>query len=88
MSTPAEQVVTLHRPRVTAPQTPNNGTGRWSIAAIESLFNLPFPELMHQAQTVHRQNFDPTRGGIRYAVVGQDRRLRRRLRLLPAGRPL
>ena len=33
---------------------------RWSIDAIEALFNLPFTDLMHQAQTVHRENFDPT----------------------------
>ena len=34
---------------------------RWSVEAIEALFELPFPELMHQAQAVHRENFDPTR---------------------------
>ncbi len=34
---------------------------RWSVDAIEALFNLPFPELMHQAQQVHRAHFDLTR---------------------------
>lgn len=31
----------------------------WTVAQIESLFSLPFSDLMYQAQTVHRQNFDP-----------------------------
>lgn len=31
----------------------------WSRAEIEALFNLPFPELLHHAATVHRANFDP-----------------------------
>ena len=66
MSSSAEQVVTLHRPRPAAP-APASGTERWSVDAIEALFNLPFPELMHQAQLVHRENFDPTR--IEFATL-------------------
>jgi len=31
---------------------------RWSIAAIESLLNLPFADLIFQAQTLHRQYHD------------------------------
>lgn len=31
----------------------------WTVAAVEALMNLPFTELMHQAQTIHRQHFDP-----------------------------
>ena len=58
MSSVFEQPVTLHHPRQTVPASPE---ARWSVAAIEALFDLPFPELMHQAQTVHRENFDPTR---------------------------
>jgi biotin synthase len=58
MSSVFEQPVTLHRPRQAVPANP---TARWSVDAIEALFNLPFPELMHQAQTVHRENFDPNR---------------------------
>ena len=45
-----------HRPAV-----PPRTTARWSVDAVEELFNLPFPELMHRAQTVHRENFDPNR---------------------------
>jgi biotin synthase len=58
MSHVFEQPVTLHRPRQTAPASPE---ARWTVDAIEALFHLPFPELMHQAQTVHRENFDPNR---------------------------
>ncbi|MBZ4201434.1 MAG: biotin synthase BioB [Methylotenera sp.] len=31
---------------------------RWRVADIVSLFELPFSDLMYQAQTVHRANFD------------------------------
>ena len=31
----------------------------WTRADIRALFALPFPELIFQAQTVHRMNFDP-----------------------------
>ncbi len=55
--TTAEQPITLHRSkaRPVAPAT----AARWSVEAIEELFNLPFPELMHRAQTVHRDHFNP-----------------------------
>jgi len=32
----------------------------WTRAEVRALFALPFPELMFRAQTVHRQNFDPS----------------------------
>jgi len=59
MSTAVEQTITLHR--APASPAPRTGAERWSVDAIEALFNLPFPELMHRAQMVHRENFDPTR---------------------------
>jgi biotin synthase len=31
----------------------------WTRAQVRSLFDLPFPDLMFQAQTVHRMHFDP-----------------------------
>jgi biotin synthase len=31
----------------------------WTLAEVQALYDLPFPELMHQAQTVHRAHFDP-----------------------------
>jgi biotin synthase len=32
----------------------------WTRAQVRALFNLPLPELMFRAQSVHRENFDPT----------------------------
>jgi len=56
MTTATDRPVFLHRTsRETGPATPP----RWSVAAIEALFALPFPDLIHRAQTVHRENFDP-----------------------------
>ena len=53
-----EQSVTLHRPprRDTAPASING----WHVDEVRVLFDLPFPELLHRAQTVHRQHFDAT----------------------------
>ncbi|WP_410519824.1 biotin synthase BioB [Candidatus Mesenet endosymbiont of Phosphuga atrata] len=31
----------------------------WSFAEADQIFNLPFPELIYKAQTVHRQHFNP-----------------------------
>ena len=58
MSATFEQPVTLHRatPRDAAALTAR----RWSVEAVQALFELPFPDLLHRAQTVHRENFDPT----------------------------
>ncbi|MEJ6020722.1 biotin synthase BioB [Ramlibacter sp. PS4R-6] len=33
---------------------------RWTIAQVEALYALPFAELLHRAQAVHRENFDPS----------------------------
>jgi biotin synthase len=42
-------------------RSPLAGTLRhdWSRGEVRALFDLPFPELMFRAQSVHRQNFDP-----------------------------
>jgi biotin synthase len=32
---------------------------RWSVDEVEALFDLPFSDLIHRAQTVHREHFDP-----------------------------
>ncbi len=47
-------------PRAAAQPAAPQAAERWSVEAIEALFELPFPELMFRAQTVHRENFDPT----------------------------
>ncbi|MES2999366.1 MAG: biotin synthase BioB [Pseudomonadota bacterium] len=54
----SEQPVTLHRapPRDAVPTI----AARWRVDAVQALFDLPFPDLLHRAQTVHRENFDPT----------------------------
>ncbi|MFT5116461.1 MAG: biotin synthase [Parasphingorhabdus sp.] len=37
----------------------NQFSNIWSLESAQSLYDLPFPELMYQAQTVHRENFNP-----------------------------
>ncbi len=59
MTTATEQTITLHRPKATPAAAPK--TERWSVDAIEALFQLPFTELLFRAQTVHREHFDPTK---------------------------
>ncbi|WP_264474570.1 biotin synthase BioB [Leeia speluncae] len=39
--------------------TPHPEISRVSVAEVEGLFALPFNDLLYQAQTVHRANFDP-----------------------------
>lgn len=36
-----------------------NTVNCWSVGEIEALFEMPFADLIHRAQTVHRENFDP-----------------------------
>ena len=31
----------------------------WTVAEVEALFALPFSDLMHRAQSTHRENHDP-----------------------------
>lgn len=38
---------------------PMDAEQRWTVAQIVALFEMPFNDLMHKAQTVHRENFDP-----------------------------
>ena len=60
MNTPntlSPQPVQLH-PRRTSAAAPS-APERWSVDAIEALLNLPFNDLLWQAQQVHRQHFDP-----------------------------
>jgi len=32
---------------------------RWTVTAVEALYALPFNDLLHRAQQVHREHFDP-----------------------------
>ena len=56
----------------------------WTLEEVRALHRLPFADLMHRAQSVHRRHFDPERGAGLDAALDQDRRLPGRLRLLPA----
>ncbi|MDR5172440.1 biotin synthase BioB [Methylobacillus sp. Pita2] len=40
-------------------QTRAEAPKRWAVDEIVALFELPFSDLMHRAQSVHRENFDP-----------------------------
>jgi biotin synthase len=51
------QPLHFHRP---AQAVVPPGQVRWHVQAVADLLDLPFTELMFQAQTVHRQHFDPT----------------------------
>jgi biotin synthase len=57
-----EAVVTFHsRPaaRSCTTPTPLNASPRWSVEAVQALFDLPFNDLLFRAQTVHREHFNP-----------------------------
>ena len=60
MSTASIQAapIQLVRP-ATAVNAAHTDAKRWQVEQIEALFALPFTELLYQAQTVHRANFDP-----------------------------
>lgn len=57
MQDTAEQTIRLMPRASAAPAAPT--TERWSVEAIETLFDLPFADLIHRAQTVHREHHDP-----------------------------
>ncbi len=44
--------------RFEAPVQPQTAP-RWTVPAVEALFNLPFADLLYRAQQVHREHFDP-----------------------------
>lgn len=49
---------TASPPLSVVPQAPAQSP-RWTRAAVEALYELPFNELIHRAHEVHRANFDP-----------------------------
>ena len=49
----------LHAPMRQTIRPAGPDTLRWSVADIEELFALPFADLLHRAQNVHREHFDP-----------------------------
>jgi len=65
MSSVLEPTVVLHQPP--RQEAGPVGSQRWNIEDVQALFELPFPELMYRAQTVHREHFDPTQ--IEFATL-------------------
>ena len=60
MSTASIQAAPIQLVRPTAAASASRSDApRWQVEQIEALFALPFTELLYQAQTVHRANFDP-----------------------------
>ena len=52
------QITAVNETRASAVDTAEAKTAPWTVAAIESLYALPFNDLLYRAQTVHRQHFD------------------------------
>ena len=53
------QTVQFLRPSKSAGSAkPSSATQRWSVAEVETLFKLPFADLLYRAQQVHREHFD------------------------------
>mgnify|MGYP000389074799 CR=1 FL=1 len=50
-----ESTIEISRPTAADANQP----ARWALADIQALFELPFSDLIFQAQTVHRQHFEP-----------------------------
>ena len=57
--TTTTQPLTFHTPHKTPAKRPDAGQRVWAVAEVQALFDLPFSDLMFQAQTVHRAHFDP-----------------------------
>ena len=51
----------LDKDALKACKTEHVTVNRWSVDDIVALFELPFSDLMHRAQTIHRENFDPNK---------------------------
>lgn len=60
MQSPTESIIGIQNLKHhNAKQDATAVTPRWSIEDIMALYALPFNELMYQAQTKHREHFDP-----------------------------
>ena len=56
---PVAQPLHFHAPHKTAAARPPSSQRVWTVAEVAALFDLPFSDLLFQAQTVHRTHFDP-----------------------------
>lgn len=55
-----EKSLHFHTPRKPTAPSADAVEQPWPVADVQALLNLPFPELLHRAQTVHREHHDPT----------------------------
>ena len=53
-----ERTIAFHRQLDASLLPTASEVERWSIETIEALFDLPFMDLLHRAQAVHREHFD------------------------------
>ena len=51
--------IPLSEVRASARQHRLEASARWSVADVQSLYELPFVDLLYRAQQVHREHFDP-----------------------------
>ncbi|HSQ04652.1 MAG TPA: biotin synthase BioB, partial [Burkholderiales bacterium] len=51
--------LSINEPEGGRADNPVQHSERWSVAQVEALFELPFSDLIFQAQSVHRQYLDP-----------------------------
>ena len=56
---PPVQPLHFHAPHKTPAARPLVGQRVWTVAEVQALLELPFADLMYQAETVHRAHFDP-----------------------------
>jgi biotin synthase len=49
------------RPTPTGTSAPASAAARWNVDAVDALLALPFGDLVHRAQSVHRAHHDPNR---------------------------
>jgi biotin synthase len=56
--TATPQIVHLVRPAAQTAADDAAHAGRWSVADVQALFDLPFNDLLFRAQQVHREHFD------------------------------
>jgi biotin synthase len=53
------RMIPVHDADVATPRVGVGAAPRWTVAAIEALFDLPFTELLYRAQGVHREHHAP-----------------------------
>src|SRR2546423_564980 len=52
-------VISVNERAPVCADNPARAVGKWTIAQIEALYALPLNDLIHRAQAIHREHFDP-----------------------------